>query len=216
MPQFTGTVQWLVRSTTMDAMGKLGALGVWTRVRRARLEDLAADIISGEGPTNQAGLLYVALAAEFQGYCRDLHQECVDDLLDQMSVLPYRLRATVALTLESGRALDRNNATAAAIAKDFKTLDISPWESIQRRHKDEYREWRETLDRVNIIRNAAAHSDEEGLDGFVEDGVLTPEHWLGCLRQLSDLVLALHNVTAAHLTEIAFDIAGERSGADDE
>ena len=201
----------------MLRMGKLGALGVWESERNVRLDELSRKVTGdGDATSAQVGVLYVALAAEFQGYCRDLHQECIDDLLDQMSVLPYRLRAAVALTLESGRALDLHNATAATVAKDFKTLDISPWESIQLRHKDQYRGWRETLDLVNSVRNAAAHSNEEDLAGFMDDGVLAPEHWKSCLHQLSELVLALHNITAAHLTDIAFNFAGERSGAHDQ
>lgn len=197
-------------------MGKLGALGVWTTVRRARLDELASKITSGEGTSTQSGMLYVALAAEFQGYCRDLHQECVDDLLDQMSVLPYRLRMLIGATLETGRALDRQNATVATVARDFKELGISPWESIQLRNKEKYRDWRTTLDTVISARNAIAHSDEDRVGKLVLDGVLTVDSWKKCLHALEELVLALHSATAAHLTDIAFNSVGERSDEHDQ
>lgn len=198
-------------------MGKLGALGAWKTERTDRLDELSRKVAGDGGATPaQVGVLYVALAAEFQGYCRDLHQECIDDLLDQMAVLPSRLRAAVALILESGRVLDRQNATAVTIAREFKKLDISPWASVQLRNADRYRGWRETLDLVTSVRNATAHSKKGEFEKFVDGNALDRGRWEDRRNQLEQLVVALHEVTAAHLIGVAFNAGEDRSGSNDQ
>lgn len=191
-------------------MGKLGVPGVWDIERRVRLEELVEKVAGDGGATPaQVGVLYVALAAEFQGYCRDLHQECIDDLLDQMALVPFALKNVVGVTLRNGRALDRQNATTEAVAKDFKDLGISPWEIVQRYNKDEYHVWREGLDLVNSIRDAVAHSNEMKIDQYLERDELTMAKWTTCLDCVARLAVALHGAAEARLRGMTLEHINE-------
>lgn len=57
-------------------MGKQDAVGVWTSEREPRLARLGESIGDGDGTDGaELGLLFTALASEFQGFSRDLHDE---------------------------------------------------------------------------------------------------------------------------------------------
>lgn len=191
-------------------MGDNEAVGVWKTVRYVRLRQLAEKMGTGGGATpTEVGMLYVALAAEFQGFCRDLYIECVEDFLDQMVMAPSGLSAALSMTLRNDLALNRHNASAATVAQDFRALGLSPWESVQRRYAKDYPDWRAALDSVNAVRNAVAHSNAETVEEFAVDGKLTNATWAGCLNGTDNLVVALHAATAADLRELAFHTRSE-------
>jgi hypothetical protein len=74
------------------------ALIVWQAERIRRLQNVEADCLHLEAVhamdpvrvQEHIRLYAVALSAEFQGFCRDLHSECADRLVD--SVNPVALR----------------------------------------------------------------------------------------------------------------------------
>ena len=96
---------------------------VWRTSRAALLNQIetAHTAIGGSGPgrryaTQQINHAYVLLlAAEFQGFCRALHDECVEAIL---KVIPTTLSKVVETSLHLGRQLDRGNATPASIGSD--------------------------------------------------------------------------------------------------
>src|SRR5205823_5921323 len=59
----------------------------------------------------------VLLAAHFQGFCRDLHSECVDHILD-VCAPPGPLRPLLRAEMTRGRQLDRGNAQPSSLGAD--------------------------------------------------------------------------------------------------
>src|SRR5436189_58110 len=92
----------------------------WRTVRRAALDlvESAHATIHGTGPgrreaTRQLNHGYtVLLAAEFQGYCRELHTEVVQHFTAN---LPLAQRDIVTVSLTFNRQLDRGNANAGVL-----------------------------------------------------------------------------------------------------
>lgn len=137
------------------------ALDIWNTRRVARLDELEAvhARLTGKAPgrqwfTEQLDRAYVvALASQFQGYCRDLHSEAAKAIAGEA---PVSVRRVFESSLILGRHLDRGNATAGNIGADFERLGFSFWDAVYKldgRNKDR----RERLDQVIVWRNAIAH-----------------------------------------------------------
>jgi len=106
------------------------------------------------GHINQAYV--VLLSSHFQGFCRDLHSECIDRLA--RSVTPTALQSTLRSELFSARKLDRGNPTPGNIGSDFNRLGVSFWPEMRRR--DILNRTRQSrLDELSRWRNAVAHQD---------------------------------------------------------
>jgi hypothetical protein len=106
------------------------AKGAWetvARVRLGELERLHADA-RGTGPGRRWGTdqlnrsLFVALVAQFQIYCRDLHDEAIDVHVAAANVLQAGLLRSV---LTQGRELNVKNPRPAALGSDFGRLGSS-------------------------------------------------------------------------------------------
>ena len=99
------------------------ALAKWQTVRQQELDQfLAAHAkTGGTGPgrryaTEQLNYAYLAaVAAQFQGFCRDLHSEAVG----AFAAAAPRISAIIVLTLTKNRRLDQGNAHEGTIAEDF-------------------------------------------------------------------------------------------------
>jgi len=95
--------------------------------------------------TQQINLAYaVLLSSQFQGYCRDLHSECVDYLVTKIEVpgvTPVVLRIMLNAELLSKRKLDAGNPNPGNIGEDFNRLGVDFWRSVK------------TLDSRNINRH---------------------------------------------------------------
>src|SRR5438034_6146449 len=97
----------------------------WITTRGVALDEIerAHRSVGGSGPgrrfaTQQINQAYaVLLASQFQGFCRDLHDECIDCLV--RSVLPIGLRGPLEIEFSAYRRLDRGNASPGAIGADF-------------------------------------------------------------------------------------------------
>jgi len=63
----------------------------------------------------------VQLLALFQGFCRDLHSECVQSIAQQV---PASLRNVVSGAFRHNRRLDRGNPNPKNIADDFGRLGL--------------------------------------------------------------------------------------------
>src|SRR5207237_10419381 len=98
----------------------------WRTVRAAELDELvqAHAAVGGTGPgrryaTQQLNRAYaVLLASQFQGFCRDLHTECVKYLLGVIAP-PPALLPLVKAEFTRGRQLDRGNAQPDSLHADY-------------------------------------------------------------------------------------------------
>src|SRR5258708_37377975 len=106
----------------------------WRAVRIRALDEIATAHAAVGGSargrryaTQQINRAYaVLLASQFQGFCRDLHSECVDHLVSAIAP-PPALRPLVRTDLTRGRKLDRGNAQPASLWSDFNRLGINRW-----------------------------------------------------------------------------------------
>jgi hypothetical protein len=99
----------------------------------------------------------VLLAAQFQGFCRDLHSECVDHILAVLSPAAA-VHQVLQLEMTRGRQLDRGNAHSGSLGADFGRLGPELWVSL-RSHDPRTVDWKDDLDLLNEWRNAIVHQD---------------------------------------------------------
>ena len=139
------------------------ALARWQNERFLQLDEVenAHQAIGGQGPgrryeTQQLNHAFVLLlAAQFQGFCRDLHGEIVDFAANAVGG-PGGLILKEELTKD--RKLDRGNANPASLGADFGRLKVLFWNSVHSLdRRNELRQDR--LEQLNIWRNAIAHQD---------------------------------------------------------
>jgi hypothetical protein len=136
----------------------------WDTTRTAELDEIEAAhaAVGGTGrgrryATEQINHAYaVLLAAQFQGFCRDLHSECVEHLVRVLTLPEMQLVLRAALLLN--RSLDRGNANAGAIGADFGRITRPFWEQVYAEDPRNRRR-RAALDDLNVWRNAIAHQD---------------------------------------------------------
>src|ERR1700720_560036 len=96
----------------------------WMTTRANSLNEIAQAHVAIGGTargrryaTQQVNQAYaVLLAAQFQGYCRDLHSECVDHLV---AAAPLSLQPILLAELTWSRQLDRGNAHPSSLSADF-------------------------------------------------------------------------------------------------
>ncbi len=106
------------------------ALLVWQTNRIPRLQNVEADclhleVLHAADPDRVQEYIRsyaVLLSSEFQGFCRNLHSECADRLVD--SVHPVALRGILRSQCVYGRKLDGGNANAANLARGLQPLPL--------------------------------------------------------------------------------------------
>jgi hypothetical protein len=140
------------------------SLEFWLRVRLRALDEIeqAHRGVGGTGPgrrhaTQQINHAYaVLLSAQFQGFCRDLHGECADVLVQ--SITPASLQDAVKEALVWNRKLSTGNPNPGHIGSDFNRFKIRFWEDVRIRDaRTDIRFHR--LEELNRWRNAIAHQD---------------------------------------------------------
>lgn len=144
------------------------SLAKWQTIRSRELDQLlhAHARIRGGGPgrryaTEQLNFAYlVAVAAHFQGFCRDLHSEAVGAFA---AAVPPPLSEILRSALTKSRSLDRGNANGSTIAEDFARLGMGRfWDLVTaeggpiRTARRRYR-----MEQMNMWRNAIAHDSFE-------------------------------------------------------
>ncbi len=136
----------------------------WSVGRTAALDEIehAHRSVGGTGPgrrylTQHINQAYaVLLSSQFQGFCRDLHEECADHLV--APVASAVLSATYKNNLVFNRKLDAGNPNPGNIGSDFNRLGLAFWPAVD---ADSSRnpQRRQTLEALNRWRNAIAHND---------------------------------------------------------
>lgn len=160
--------------------------------------------------------LFVALAAEFQGFCRDLHEDAAIHIVNSLQTVPGNGRI-VPVVLDAlvrertispnrrpdkDRRLDKGNADFSALVTDFATLGIHLGDELKQRYPKKAPKWEKTLKALSDARNGIAHSDTEKLTSSHRDHGLTLatfRRWRSSLNGASD---AMDRVVSAYLSDL--------------
>jgi hypothetical protein len=139
------------------------ALQEWSARRAELLDEMehAHRAVGGRGPgrrylTQQINQAYaVLLSSQFQGFCRDLHEECIKWLVSFAA-------SPVLSTIHQGnllfsRKLDTGNPTPGNIGSDYGRFAFDFWVAVYAHHPRNRRR-RLALEDLNRWRNAIAHS----------------------------------------------------------
>jgi hypothetical protein len=91
------------------------------------------------------------LSSQFQGFCRDLHSECIDFLVTQIT--PLSVRVILREAWATARKLDKGNPSPENLQLDFERLGFDLQGSIFEAKR------KARLHMLNHWRNAIAHQD---------------------------------------------------------
>ncbi len=135
----------------------------WSSWRAAALDEIehAHRSVGGTVPgrrylTQQINQAYaVLLSSQFQGFCRDLHSDCVNHLL--AAVASPVLLATCQRNFLFGCKLDTGNPNPGNIGSDFNRLGLLFWPAVEADHLRNPHRLR-ALEKLNRWRNAIAHN----------------------------------------------------------
>ncbi len=168
------------------------SLQLWNSIRAVSLDQIEAahGSVGGSGrgrryATQQINQAYtVLLSSQFQGFCRDLHSECVTILLQGIPSVP--LRTVLNGMVLTGRKLDSGNPNPGNIGVDFGGFGFRFWDAvyaisvINRARKAH-------LDALNDWRNAVAHQDFTAprLGGATVVQLVTVRRWRAACNGLA-------------------------------
>lgn len=186
------------------------ALATWTGERAAMLDQLllAHAAVGGEGSgrrwatdeLNRALLLRVA--AQFQGFAKDLHGEVAITFGFLAQPGNARLAKVISTGLQTKLDLGRANANVESLASDFGRFGLVLWDEMEKRDARTAAR-REHLRWLNAARNALAHDDAARLAKVINAGDRTD---LASVRQwrsaLGGLASTMDSVMAAHLARL--------------
>lgn len=124
------------------------------------------------------------LSSQFQGFCRDLHTECVDHLAG--SIAPVSLRAIVRANLARDRKLDKGNPNPGNLGLDFNRFGISFWDAVKADDKRNPSR-QASLMLLNEWRNVVAHQDFDAvrLGGSVTARLQQVKQWRSACHALA-------------------------------
>jgi hypothetical protein len=176
----------------------------WRTLRSRALDEIAGAHVAVGGSergrrfaTQQINRAYaVLLASQFQGFCRDLHSECVDHLLRVLAP-PSSLLQILAADLTRGRHLDRGNAQSSSLGADFGRFSMSFWADMLG-FKPSAAGWRRDLELLNEWRNAIVHEDftSRSLSGIMILRLITVRRWRASCARLAH---AMDEVMRRHM-----------------
>ncbi len=184
------------------------ALGKWRSDRSTRLDKLFAaharisDGARGRWETDELNhAIILRLAAEFQGFCRDLHDECGDAVVAALELKNPSLAIILGrYNLQYARKIDSGNAQPASLGTDFGRFNLPLWAELKARYPSRARTWNEKLTLLNEARNGIAHDDNAKLDRLRAAGwsltVATARRWRS---GLDGLAMGMDTVCEVHL-----------------
>ena len=177
----------------------------WDTTARRRLDELErvhADT-RGTGPGRRWGTgqlnrsLFVALLAQFQTFCRDLHDEAIE--VHVRAANPNQAGVLRAL-LTQGRKLDVQNPRPGALGGDFGRFGLQLIPALHA-HDPAMVDSLASLDRLVDLRNAVAHGSESKLAGIVAAGEIATNlrSYRSYRRRVGGLVGNMDEVVGAEL-----------------
>ncbi|MEV0773648.1 hypothetical protein, partial [Nocardia salmonicida] len=185
------------------------ALLKWNSDRAAALDSMVAvhgKVVEGKvgrqyatGHLNRA--LFVVLASEFQGYCRDLHEEAAWVMTDGLEPVGDPRIPILRSSLVRGRKLDGGNAQPSSIGSDFSSLGMDFWPALEAMYPAKKAKWHTFLTELNKARNAIAHRDDTKLAEIKDPLTLgTFKSWRTTLK---GFVAGMDKVVEAYLQNTA-------------
>jgi hypothetical protein len=146
----------------------------WRTVGLARLAELEAvhAELTGSGPGRRWGTtqlnraLFLALVAQFQSYCRDLHDEAAEVHVDAATA---GHRDLVKLLMLQGRQLQTRNPRCSTLGSDFQRLGVRLIDDLKASGPATAQRL-VALDLLVDYRNAIGHGDEAKIKAFENDG----------------------------------------------
>ncbi len=183
------------------------ALEKWRTDRAAALDSLVAvhekvavDRRGRRYATEQLNrALFVALAGEFQGHCRDLHDDMVLLYADGLGPATDPRVISARSAMIRGRRLSTGNANPSALGNDFKYFGMDFWSSMKAAYPGKNNDWNRLLERLNETRNAIAHRDDIKMATLQDPLTLaTFKRWRSTLNTIT---VGIDKVVAAYLQE---------------
>ncbi|WP_225732206.1 MULTISPECIES: hypothetical protein [unclassified Nocardia] len=181
------------------------ALQTWRSDRSDRLSELVAahgKVVGGrrgrQYATEQLNhALFVALAGEFQGYCRDLHDLGVFAFTDGLAPAGDPRLVNARSAYIRNRKLSTGNASPRALGCDFKMFQMAFWPEIRAVYPPKCSDWNDFLTKLNDTRNAIAHRDEPKLASLT--GPLTLSTFRRWRSTLNVITSGIDRVVEAYL-----------------
>ncbi|WP_131822576.1 hypothetical protein [Mycobacteroides chelonae] len=146
--------------------------------------------------------MFASLASQFQGFCRDLHDETAIILADSLSPGNDPQIPIVLNSLVRERKLDRGNAGPGNIGNDFAIFEIQLWPQLKNRYPSQAPSWNEVLETLNTLRNGVAHSDQSKIDEVKRSTPLTLRTWKSWRGKLNSAATGLDAVVGAYLQNL--------------
>jgi hypothetical protein len=159
--------------------------------------------------------LFVALSAEIQGFCRELHEDAAIHITESIRldnrnvrIAPVVLNALVrerSLSISKSskeRRLDTGNVNVDALASDFSMLGIDLWADLSVRYPVKTPKWKTTLNRLNEVRNGVAHSDSDKLQRADTEYGLTLRTFKTWRSSLSGAVAGMDKIVGTYLSDL--------------
>lgn len=179
------------------------ALHAWQSARRQRLQNLFdAYVALGDSDSEDhwkteqvTWALVLLLAAEFQGFCRDLHDQAGIAFARATACENLRLERVLRDQLAHNRVLDRGNAHPGSLGADYDRLGMELWGALNTQWPVEANEWKRTLTGLNDARNAIAHS-HGGKVAALDLQLSTVQTWRS---SLDGLAVAMDNIVGEYL-----------------
>lgn len=181
------------------------SLQLWRTMRARELDEIEAahSAISGKGrgrryATRQVNHAYaMLLSSQFQGFCRDLHSECLDHFVQ--AVAPESVQHIIRAEFMLHRKLDRENPNPGNIGADFNRFGLKFWNNVIRlSHRNGSR--KNHLEKLNLWRNAIAHQDFD--PSKLGEGTLQLPTVRSWRKACDGLAEAFDDVMASHLSSI--------------
>lgn len=145
--------------------------------------------------------LFLRLASELQGFCRDLHDEAIDACCTPAQIPSSDLRDAVRAVLTSGRKLDSGNAGPGNIGNDWAKFGITLWPDLKASHPGVKgsSDWNARLDWLNEARNGIAHNDAAKIAAAHAGHPLTLRTFRVMRGRFTKFAGALDRATGAYL-----------------
>jgi hypothetical protein len=184
------------------------ALVEWRFVGLARLAELEAVHAQATGSargrrwgtTQLNRSLFVVLVAQFQGYCRRLHDQAVD--VHVAAAIPGQ-QSLLRTLLTQGRKLDTQNPRRAALGSDFGRLGFTFIDDLKTATPTAAAEL-DSLEALIDYRNAIGHGDEATIAAIEALGQVkaTKGAYQNHRRTIDHLAGTMDDVVADQLTAL--------------
>lgn len=176
----------------------------WQGVRAARINRLVhAHALVGSAYARRPPTLelkhaiILRIASEFQGFCKDLHDEAAEAIAAALAPEDSQQRDLIATACVAGRRLNSGNARPEILKEDFDRLRVGVWQGLAQKYGVLAKDWERRLDLLNQARNCLAHDDASKLSRLQSGGwpitMMTIRDWRKSLDTLAagmDLVVS--------------------------